>query len=188
MLAGGRSSRFGSDKLAAIYRGEPVLHHAIDRISTVADDVVVVLSPSDDAGLVPERVRIARDAVEGSGPLAGVLAGLAAARSPIAIVAGGDMPELVSSVLRAMVDRLIAVGAGAVGLSDGERLRPLPAAVRVEPAAVTAEELLSTGERSLRALLRALRVDPVDEALWTPLDPERRTLLDVDEPGDLPAE
>ena len=30
VLAGGRSSRFGSDKMAVDYRGRPLLFHAID--------------------------------------------------------------------------------------------------------------------------------------------------------------
>jgi hypothetical protein len=34
-------------------------------------------------------------------------------------------------------------------------------------------------------LLRTLRIAIVDEPTWTSLDPDRRTLFDVDEPGDL---
>jgi 6-phosphogluconolactonase (cycloisomerase 2 family) len=37
----------------------------------------------------------------------------------------------------------------------------------------------------LRDLLGAMRVAVIDEPTWVALDPGRRTLFDVDEPGDL---
>jgi hypothetical protein len=57
--------------------------------------------------------------------------------------------------------------------------------VRAERAIDMAHTLLHTGRRALRDLLDALRVGVIDEPTWTTLDPERRTLFDVDEPGDL---
>ena len=41
------------------------------------------------------------------------------------------------------------------------------------------------GRRSLRDLLATVSTVVIDEPTWTALDPERRTLLDVDEPGDI---
>jgi molybdenum cofactor cytidylyltransferase len=61
VLAGGGSSRFGSDKLRAAYRGRPLLHHAIARVSEVCRDVVVVLAPADDGGDPPPGVRAKHD-------------------------------------------------------------------------------------------------------------------------------
>jgi len=46
--------------------------------------------------------------------------------------------------------------------------------------------LLHAGRRRLRDMLDSLRTAVIDEATWTALDPQRRTLHDVDEPGDLP--
>ena len=45
VLAGGASSRFGSDKLAAPLDGRPLLHHALDAVAAVADHVIVVVGP-----------------------------------------------------------------------------------------------------------------------------------------------
>jgi molybdopterin-guanine dinucleotide biosynthesis protein A len=73
----------------------------------------------------------------------------------------------------------------AVVLADGEGFRPLPAVLRVESARDAAHALLDSGRRRLRDLLDALRVAIVDEATWHALDPERRTLFDVDEAADL---
>ena len=45
VLAGGRSTRFGGDKLAAEIGGRPLLHLAIEAVAGVVDEVVVVVAP-----------------------------------------------------------------------------------------------------------------------------------------------
>lgn len=186
VLAGGRSSRFGADKLAAPLRGVPLLHHAVLRLAEVCDDVVVVLAPgAADPGL-PPGVRTARDSVEGEGPLVGLQAGLGSAGdASVAVVAGGDMPDLAPAVLRAMIRVLRESGADAVALDDGAGARPLPCVLRVPPASAAAHALLHDGRRRLRDLLDALTTAVIDEPTWTALDPGRGTLRDVDTPGDL---
>jgi molybdopterin-guanine dinucleotide biosynthesis protein A len=187
VLAGGRSTRFGSDKLEATYRGRPLLHAVIDVVAGVCDDVIVVRAPGRTAEGLPDGVRVANDPREGEGPLAGLHAGLLAA-VPIGavLVVGGDMPELQPGVLRELLAVLDRAEADAAVLVDGDRRRPLPAALRTRPAATVAHSLLHEGRRRLRDLFDGLRTAVIDEETWTALDPRRRTLLDVDEPGDLP--
>jgi molybdopterin-guanine dinucleotide biosynthesis protein A len=187
VLAGGRSTRFGSNKLAAAYEGRPLLHHPIETLAAICDEVVVVLPPGDAGVGLPPGVTIANDPTEGEGPLAGLHAGLlAAVRSDEVIVVGGDMPGLQPDVLREMLRVLEDAGVDAVALADGDRARPLPTAMRTWPAADMAHTLLHAGRRRLRDVIDGLRTAVIDEATWTALDPERRTLLDVDEPGDIP--
>lgn len=187
MLAGGRSTRFGSDKLAAIYRGIPLLHHAVLRLGEVCAEVVVVIAPGAPEATMPigANARSVHDAQEGEGPLAGLLSGLEGAPTELALVAGGDMPDLSTAVLLEMLRVAGEASVDAVALQDGDRFRPLPNLVRVVPARDAAHALLHAGDRSLRSLLQALRTAVVDEPTWTALDPSRGTLHDVDEPGDL---
>lgn len=187
MLAGGRSTRFGNDKLMASYRGMPLLHHAILRVREVCTEVVVVLAPEAPEPAIPvgANVRFVHDAREGEGPLAGLLAGLEAASAELAIVAGGDMPDLSTAVLLEMLRVAGEAPVDAVTLEDGDRLRPLPSVLRVAEAGAVARGLLDAGERRLRALIEMLGVVTVGEPVWTRLDPDRRTLFDVDEPGHL---
>ena len=188
VLAGGRSTRFGRDKLAEPFRGMPLLHHVVLRLAEVCDDVVVVIAPPDvvEPPLpLGAPVSIVRDAREGEGPLAGAYTGLSAVRTELALLAGGDMPELQTSVLLEMLKVAVDAPVEAVVLADGERFRPLPAVLRVESARDAAHALLDSGRRRLRDLLDALRVAIVDEATWHALDPERRTLFDIDEAADL---
>ena len=48
VLAGGRSRRFGSDKLAATIGGRTLLDRSIAALASVASDLVVVVAPDDD--------------------------------------------------------------------------------------------------------------------------------------------
>jgi molybdopterin-guanine dinucleotide biosynthesis protein A len=197
VLAGGRSTRFGDDKLAALLRGRPLLHHAVGALGACCEEVLVVVAPDRDprdplldpdalAALAGGGIRLVRDPVADGGPLVGVRAGLAAAGTDAALIAAGDMPDLLPAVLDDLLERLSIGHGSAVALDDGSGVRPLPAAVRTAPALAAADALLGRGERSLRALLRALHVVAVDREAWAALDPEARTLGDVDEAEDLP--
>ena len=76
MLAGGRSSRFGRDKLAEpMADGRSLLHHAIAAVDALGSgiDVVVVAAPGIDPPL-PAGVRLAHDPVAFGGVGSAVLA------------------------------------------------------------------------------------------------------------------
>lgn len=185
VLAGGRSSRFGRDKLLEPIGGRPLLHHAIDAVRPHATEVLVVVAP-DATPAVPPGVILVRDAAPFEGPLAGLLAGLGAAREVAALVVGGDMPELAPAVVELLLSELDHDAVNVVVLEHAGRGRPLPMALRREPALAAAARLLAAGERRLGALADALGATIVAELTWLSLDPERRTVRDIDTPGDLP--
>jgi len=189
LLAGGRSTRFGAnDKLAADYRGAPLLHHAVRGLAAACEEVIVVTSPAASAPSLPSDVpvRVVHDAAEGRGPLAGLSAGLASiAGDTLAVVAGGDMPDLRVDVLREMLRAVAPRRVEAVALEEGESFRPLPCVVRAAPALIAANAAMRGGRRSILDMLGRLAIVVIAERRWTELDPDRRTLLDVDEPGDL---
>lgn len=185
VLAGGRSSRFGRDKLAEPIDGRPLLHHAIAAVQAVAAEIMVVAAPGQDPAL-PEGVRLVHDAAAFEGPLAGLSAGLEALDPAIdrVVVVAGDMPSLEPAVLT----RLVAMLGPSVDLAllavSGEPV-PLPMAVRRDVALVAARRSLAGGERRLRALSGVLRASVIAEATWRLDDPDGETLRDIDTPADL---
>jgi molybdenum cofactor guanylyltransferase len=187
VLAGGRYKRFGRDKLVEGYRGRPLLHHPISALLEVCDHVVVVLAPDAEEPPIPAGATVvfARDAVQGEGPLRGLSAGLGVADARWIVLAGGDMPDLQPAVLLEMLRAALETGVVAVSLADQGGEKPLPCVLRSAPAAEAVAVLLQAGRRSLRDLLAAVPAVVIDEPTWTALDPERRTLIDVDEPGDI---
>ena len=187
ILAGGRSSRFGRDKLAEPIDGRPMLEHVIERVRGMAADVIVVAAA--DATLRPGAVvdaDIVRDERPYDGPLAGLSVGLRAVDPGVehVIVVGGDMPTLVPAVLRRLI--LALDGHEAAVLADAERPRPLPLAIRRSVGSAAVERLLADGERRLRAILETLDVEVIPPQTWRADDPTGESLRDVDTPGDLP--
>jgi molybdopterin-guanine dinucleotide biosynthesis protein A len=193
VLAGGRSTRFGSDKLLAPLDGRPLLEHAVRALAAVTTEVVVVVGPVGDGPPLPSSVelgipvRLVRDPIPGGGPLVGLLAGLERVAESSVLVAAGDMPTLVPDVLRALLRALAASGqdADAVALALRGRRQPLPVALRTGAASEAGRRLLADGERRLGAILGALRTRELGEAEWRPFDPAAVTLRDVDVPADL---
>ena len=195
VLAGGISSRFGPDKLAVEVDGRPLLHHAIAAVATVVDEVVVVIGADGPRPRLPVDlevpVRVVRDAAAGLGPLAGLAAGLVAARAPLALVVGGDQPALAPTLLAELLLWLGPEAEGppldVVALQQDGRLRPLPSALRVATVRPAAAAALAAGTRSLLGLFGQLRVGALGPERWRELDPAGDSLRDVDTRDDLPS-
>ena len=185
ILAGGRSSRFGRDKLAEPIDGRTMLDHVVDRVRDVATDVVVVTATGASIDL-PSDVEVVHDDRPFEGPLAGLGVGLRAVDPGVerVIVVGGDMPTVVPAVLARLVAALERREAAV--LADEGRERPLPMAVRRSVASPSVDRLLDDGERRLRALLQHLDVEVIPYETWLVDDPAGESLRDVDVPGDLP--
>jgi molybdopterin-guanine dinucleotide biosynthesis protein A len=184
VLAGGRSRRFGRDKLAERIGDRTLLERAVEAVGTVAADVVVVAAPGVDPA-VPPDVTLVHDDAAFEGPLAGLIAGLTAVREPLVVVVGGDMPTLSPAVLDLLVRTLEVAAEDACALRSFGRLQPLPIALRTGAATALVRQLVAERERRLGAVLDRLSVRTLGDGEWRALDPEARTLRDVDEPGDL---
>ena len=74
VLAGGRSSRFGSDKAAALLDGRSLLDHVVERLRPFVGEVVVCGRTVPDLRCLDDRP------AAGLGPLGGICAALADAR------------------------------------------------------------------------------------------------------------
>lgn len=185
VLAGGRSSRFGRDKLRELIDGRPLLDRAVEAAVAVASDVVVVVGPGVWRD-VPAPARIVHDTDAYQGPLAGVAVGLAALGPDVdrVIVVGGDMPSLAPRVLQRLVDHLgETVSAVLLGAEGGAP--PLPAVYGRGAASVAAQALLAAGERRLRALPERLSASVMPASEWAADDPTAATLRDIDRLEDL---
>tara|TARA_B100000965_G_scaffold50549_1_gene37243 strand:- start:1197 stop:1667 length:471 start_codon:yes stop_codon:yes gene_type:complete len=81
ILAGGKSSRFGSNKSLSKLANNKLIEHVINKIDTYFPEILVV---SNDRGLQIEnqKIKIIKDCIKGYlGPLAGVLSAMKYANS-----------------------------------------------------------------------------------------------------------
>lgn len=184
VLAGGRSRRFGRDKLVEPIDGRPLLEHAIERVRPLADEIVVVVSPGGSTSITT-GIRVVHDAAAFEGPLVALVTGMAVAAGLRCLVVGGDMPTLSEPVLAALLAELDQTSIGVALLEHGDDAPPLPMAIR-RSALPILYEATDRGERRLRAVGELLPTKVVREAAWRVLDPEGKTFTDVDTVADLP--
>ncbi|MFC0205668.1 nucleotidyltransferase family protein [Novosphingobium soli] len=175
VLAAGKATRFGSDKLSALLDGEPLLFHAIRaaRAAPVARVVVVArpgLATGDWAGAPPvEVVRLASTAL--SDTLKAAIA--AAADADRAFVFLGDMPRIPQGVA-ARLAAIIGTGYAAMPRHQGKPGHPVLLSSRAFPDIATL-----TGDEGAGRLLRR-RGDVVFDDC-----PDPAIHFDVDRPEDL---
>ena len=189
VLAGGRSERFGSDKMAALYHGVPLLHHAVLRVSEVTREVIVVLAPDAPIPAFPPgvAVRTVRDAGSRPGTARGSAHGPRRSRVGSGVHDRGRHARGLHSGRDrdAACRRERSDGPGGRPAGRG----PVPTRCRWRcgwrPPPQRRTDCATTESDRLRALPQALRTAVIDEATWHALDPQRRTLWDVDEPADL---
>ena len=184
VLAGGRSSRFGRDKLAEPVGGRTLLQHAIDAVRPVATEIVVVAAP-DRAPVVDGDIRLVHDPSPFEGPLLGLAAGLEEAREATVFLTAGDIPELVPAVARLLLAALDDPRVEIAVLADDGRPSPFPMAMRRDVSRATVTRLIASGERRLFALIDALACTVIEGPIWRAVDPEGRSMRDIDTPEDL---
>ena len=95
ILAGGRGQRLGGvDKGLQLWRGTPLVDHALARLAPQVREVLVSAN-RNAADYATRGVRVLGDASDDfPGPLAGILAGLRAASTPWLAVVPCDSPRL----------------------------------------------------------------------------------------------
>ncbi len=186
VLAGGKSSRIGGDKGLIILDGKPIIAHVVERFKPVVDEVVIVVgSDAKREAYASFGARVVADLLPRGSPLVGAYTGLKEARGEYSFLTGGDQPLIDPRV----VELLFTEGDGhdaATPYWPNGWVEPLHSVYRSRPAADAALALIESGEKRLRLILDTLpdviRV-PVDSV--KAIDPELRTLMDVDTAQDL---
>lgn len=184
ILAGGRSTRMGRDKAAIVVAGRTLLQRVVDAVEPVVDEIVLVGAPGRPLPPVASRrpLRVASDPVDGEGPLAGLLAGLAVTEAERCLVVGCDQPALVPALLALLLARLDDARSAAPLV--GGRAQPLVSAVRSEIRADLVA-VFARDERALRALAEIGGADLVAEEAWRVADPDARSFVGVNTPEEL---
>ena len=178
ILAGGLSRRMGRDKAALPAGDGTVIEHLARRLAPVVDETIIA-GGSDRPPF--GGVRAVADHQPGLGPLAGMLAGLAAAKARHVFVAGCDLPDIEPALVG-----LVRALAG-----DFEAVVPRPdlepegvCTLYVRELAPRIEELLDAGERSIKSLLDRSYVRYVESDELRAVDPELRSFRNINTAAD----
>jgi molybdopterin-guanine dinucleotide biosynthesis protein A len=184
VLCGGESRRMGQPKAWLPFGTERMLQRVVRLVGAAVETVVVVAAPGQELPGLPESVTVVRDDVSGRGPLQGLSAGLGALPHGIelAYATGTDVPFLNP----AWIARL----AGLIGDHDlaipfaGGYHHPLAALYRRETILPAIEALLGADRLRPFFLMEAVRTRVVSAEELLSVDPELRTLRNLNTPED----
>jgi molybdenum cofactor guanylyltransferase len=146
LLVGGASTRFGSPKALAFVDGETLAARAWQLLGDTCDERIAVGKRAD---LLDLPFGVLDDGTDVRAPIAGVVAGLRAARHDVAVVLPVDVPRLTADALHRLADACLDVAVPPSG--------PLPGAYR-RSALPALERALASDSLSLRAAIAELDV------------------------------
>lgn len=182
VLAGGHSTRMGRDKATLPWDGGTLLSHALDRLRLVCGAVAISSGAApryEDAG-----APLVLDDPSGAGPLGGLAAVLAHARTPLALVLAVDLPFVTPELLRFLLDS--AGGADAVVPVTGDGPHPLCAVYRTSCLS-PARKRLAAGEYKMTSFWPDVRVRQVGEGALTPFGEPAALLANLNSANDYEA-
>jgi molybdopterin-guanine dinucleotide biosynthesis protein A len=182
IIAGGEGTRLGGVEKAALEVGGRSIAARTVEVARAAFARVVVVANAPGVWSTL-GVDVVPDLFRGAGPLAGVHAALIAAPEAEAVVCvGGDLPFVAPALLALLRDH--EARASAVVPRVGGKAEPLLARYGRECLPVI-EARLRAGQRAAHELFDAVATTWLDEPALRVVDPELRSLLNVNTPEDL---
>lgn len=192
ILAGGRSRRMGQDKVWLLLDGVPLIERGIRRLLPLAGEVLLSANDCPRCEALADRLRaegvparVVADLHGGAGPLAGLHAGLAAARHDLLLAVAADMPFVSVALVQHMVELATGFDAVVPRLPD-----PVTAELAWEPLHAlyrntclpAVEARLAAGQRRMLSFFDAVRVRAVTAAEMAAHDPTGLSLFNANTP------
>jgi molybdenum cofactor guanylyltransferase len=158
ILSGGQSSRMGSNKALLKFHEKTNIERIRDSLMHVFDDIILVTNDPETYQFL--NIRTVPDIYPGSGPLAGVHAGLEASDYEENFVVACDMP-FVSAELSSSLVKALKHHDAVVPVMDG-RQHPLFAAYQ-KRVSREARGCIEKGQLRMKHLLEQLNVRYLEE-------------------------
>ncbi len=161
--------------------GRPIVRRVIDVVSEVADEVFVVANDERFRTLGP---RVVADRFPDGGVLGGIATGIGAAAHDRVLVVACDMPFLRAEALRLLVER--SEGQDAVVPIVGGEYETLHA-LYTKACLAPIERALGAGKMRVISFFGDIRLRTLDEAELRAVDPDLRSIVNVNTPQELAA-
>lgn len=156
--AGGQSSRMGEDKALKPFLGRPLIQRVIERLSPVADELIVTTNRPDDYAFLDLHLTLRADLKPGRGALGGLYTAIASAAHPIVAVVACDMPFASSTLIEAASRLLVEEEADVVIAQSEEGYEPLHAVYRRETCLPAIEAAIDADQWKVIAWLPQVKV------------------------------
>jgi len=159
VLAGGRSTRMGTDKAFVTLDGRTLLARALDVARAVTPDIHIV----GDRGKFAAWAPVVQDEFPGCGPLGGIHAALRSSSCDLNAILAVDLPFVTPALLQFLIERARHSAEAIVSVPrTAHGWQPLCAVYRREFANL-AEAALQAGRYKIDALFDETRVLAIGE-------------------------
>ena len=157
VLAGGQSSRMGSDKALIQIDGRSLLDRALDRLDRHVSEFLVIGDPEKYGHIGPF---VFADNNPGNGPLGGITTAMRYASNDNLLVLACDMPAVNDKLLELLKSRL-GNFTDAVVPVHGDHVEPLCAAYHRRCSSIF-NFALDRGELKMQMVLEKIRMDRLE--------------------------
>ena len=178
--AGGQSSRMGEDKALKTFLGRPLIQRVVERISRIADEIIVTTNRPADYDFLD--LRLISDLKPGRGALGGLYTAIASANHPIVAVVACDMPFASARLLEAASRILVEEETDVVIAKGEEGYEPLHAVYRREACLPAIEAAIDADQWKVIAWFPQVKVRVLSPAEVEALDPDRLAFWNVNTP------
>jgi molybdopterin-guanine dinucleotide biosynthesis protein A len=177
ILAGGASSRMGTDKSQLPLEGQTFTERIAETLLKLTDSVYVVGRQAESS--LPSVA----DVYPQWGALGGLHAALTACKREWAIVVACDLPFATAELFSFLAEKRVDHDA-VVPIQEDGRPQPLAALYRVDPCRQRATELIEAGRRRPLDLLEAVKTRWISFAEIRNLDQAERFFVNINTPSD----
>jgi len=180
ILAGGSSSRMGSNKALLEVDGSPIITRIYRTLASLFNEVIIVTNSPGDYDFIPCRKE--PDIYPGYGSIAGLHAALIHSSSAYSFVTACDMPFIDAMIIRSLCGLRNAVDDAVVPSSEGGQ-EPLHALYSSACKDVF-ETALKRGERKIQDVLKRMKIRKVTYEELQSLGCQATSFLNVNTPED----
>lgn len=178
--AGGQSSRMGQDKALKPFLGRPLIRYVIDRLASLADEIIVTTNRPEDYAFLD--LRLVLDLAPGRGSLGGLYTALASATRPIVGVVACDMPFASAALLETATRLLVEEAADVVIAKTEEGYEPFHAVYRRAVCVPAIQSAIEADKWKVISWFPAVKVRELTPAEVSAADPEGRAFRNVNTP------
>ena len=102
ILAGGKSSRMGTEKGLILYKNKPFVEHIIEAMSPLVDNIIII---SNNKAYESFGFKCYEDLIKNTGPLAGIYTGLRYSKTKNNLIVSCDVPLINTVILQKLTDQ-----------------------------------------------------------------------------------
>jgi molybdopterin-guanine dinucleotide biosynthesis protein A len=180
ILAGGKSTRMGTDKTMLQLFGQPLVGHVAARLDGLGRETIVITNQPQQYQWL--GLSVYSDVRQGEGPLAGIHTALTYAACDHVLVVAADMPFLNRDLLSYLASLAAGVDVVVPRLQAGlETLHAVYSRVCLDAV----QRRLEAGKRRVISFYEDVRVRCVDAAEIARFDPEYHSFFNINTPDDL---